>query len=369
MMLFKLLIVSAILALAAADPIEVLAEHTLTGSGFQTVPAVKFQSRTFTICVKFKLNNFNKLQSLVGDWTKYWQFLFRIQSNNQLGLTLRRNIDSEGSDPEQDLVSVTGGNVASTHDWQTACAAWDNQGGTAYLFLNNALVADKSTTYSSHTLQENNHATYQVGWKGDGRNELIDGQIGFVGFYGDIVVGISGGGALSVLAKHSFNPYTRGQTIPAVRFQSISASICVRFKLNNFNKMQTLVGDWTKYWQFLFRIHSNNQLGLTLRRNIDSQGSDPNQDMVGLTGGNVATTHNWQTACADWNNESGTAYLYLNGNKVAEKKTTYPNHTIQVNDHTTYQIGWKGDSNSEHIDGAISNIVVYRGIASDLYLN
>ena len=139
--------------------------------------------------------------------------------------------------------------------------------------------------------------------------------------------------------------YNRRQTVKAIRLVGKTFSICVRFKLNSFNGDYALVDDWTNPWLFLFEILRSNQLRLTFRRN-GVRGAT--WDMVSFTGGNVATTHNWQTACADWDQKTGTAYIYLNGALVGLEKTPYTPYSLQQNNHASFQVGWKGDSNNQY---------------------
>ena len=84
------------------------------------------------------------------------------------------------------MIKVTGGNVKTT-GWQTTCGDWDHESGTAYLYHNGKLVTYKKATYSDHTLQKNNHKTYQVGYKGDSQNEFVAGDINLVAFYAGLV--------------------------------------------------------------------------------------------------------------------------------------------------------------------------------------
>jgi hypothetical protein len=144
--------------------------------GYALTPAVKFQETDFTIEMWFKSTANGKRQVLFADWSKPWQFLIAITASGEIQVTLRRNINSAGSDPNQDLLIAVGGSV-KRDAWQHLVVTYANKPGACAVYLNNDKVASVTTKWTNHDLQENSHSTYEVGYKKDGNNAFFKGQI------------------------------------------------------------------------------------------------------------------------------------------------------------------------------------------------
>jgi hypothetical protein len=152
----------------------------LNGAGeYALTPAVKLQKTDFVIEMWFKSTDNGKRQFLFADWSKPWQFLIAIKASGKIQVTLRRNINSGGSDPNQDLVTAIGGSV-KRDAWQHLVVTYINKSGTCVVHLNDATVASVTTKWPNHDLQENSHLKYEVGYKKDSGNEFFKGRIGFL---------------------------------------------------------------------------------------------------------------------------------------------------------------------------------------------
>jgi len=83
----------------------------LLRNGTVAVPAIpRFTTSSFTISVWVKLLRLAGHQPIFGDWTRPWSWRLYIH-DAQATLTLRRNINSNGSQADQDMISITGGRV------------------------------------------------------------------------------------------------------------------------------------------------------------------------------------------------------------------------------------------------------------------
>jgi len=159
---------------------------------------------------------------------------------------------------------------------------------------------------------------------------------------------------------------------PSCHIQLHSFTIGIWVKLTQAASCH-LYSDWSHPWSFYLALahrglahrlahrgESTMQVTACLRRNIDSAGSDPLQDMVGCAGGTV-TAGPWHHVAMSWDRESGLLRLFVDGVLVEEGKRN-PHAAkevdVQVNQHTTHQIGLKKDSSSEKIPGSVCGLQV-----------
>ncbi|XP_064629370.1 uncharacterized protein LOC135488648 [Lineus longissimus] len=344
-------------------------------NGYALVPAVKFQKSDFTIVMWFKSTANGKRQILYADWSKEWQFLIAVQSDGKIQVTLRRNINSGGSNPNQDLLTALGGDV-KRDAWQHLVVTYENEPGTCVVYLDGDEVASATTTYSDHDLQENSHPTYEVGYKKDSNSDFFDGRIGFLkvadvaicstdsdlyrSYFkdsADHITSLSNGASFvhdydfgrSVLQLDGTSGYA---LVPAVKFQKSDFTIEMWFKSTANGKRQILYADWTKEWQFLIAVQSDGKIQVTLRRNINSGGSQGDQDLLTALGGDVERD-TWEHLIVTYSNAPGTCVVYLDGDEVASATTKYSDHDLQENSHPTYEVGYKKDSNSDFFNGRI----------------
>ncbi|XP_064620977.1 uncharacterized protein LOC135483856 [Lineus longissimus] len=141
---------------------------SFSGFAIARVPRVEIGTTSFSVAVYVRFKTFGSSQTIYSDFTRYWQFLTRVTNRNQLFLNLRRNINSQGSDPAQDLVTVTGGDISKgprSNTWQLLVYTWSRETRTAKAYLNGALVGTMSpkAEYTNLNLQVNNHPLYDIG--------------------------------------------------------------------------------------------------------------------------------------------------------------------------------------------------------------
>ncbi|XP_064649823.1 uncharacterized protein LOC135501582 [Lineus longissimus] len=348
---------------------------------YALVPAVRFQETDFTIEMWFKTTANNKRQVLIGDWSKPWQFLIEVTASGEIEVTLRRNINSAGSDPKQNLLTARGGTV-EVGQWQYLQVKYAHGPGTCLVYLNDVEVAQSTTTYTDHNLQVNTHEQYEIGYKKDSNSDYFKGRIGFLRILNEVfnlaapahelyhtefsgptdhIESISEGASFvfdSELNKLVLELNGTGYAhVPAVKFQKQDFTIEMWFKSIANGKRQVLFADWSKPWQFIIAVKADGKIQVDLRRNINSAGSDPKQNLIEASGGSV-TRGVWQHLVVTYWHVSGTCVIYLNDQVVSSLSTTYPDHDLQVNDHPTYEVGYKKDGNSDFFKGRIALLSV-----------
>ncbi|XP_064643684.1 uncharacterized protein LOC135497761 isoform X2 [Lineus longissimus] len=134
---------------------------------------------SFTISFYVKPSSIRRSQTLIAQFgNKRWQYLFRIQKGGQLGLDLRRNKFNTGSDPRQDMVSVTSNAYKIIPKrWNNVGFSWNHLTGVATIYLNGKVVGKRKTRYRDHDLFANPEPWFQLGYKMDSNNENFKGEI------------------------------------------------------------------------------------------------------------------------------------------------------------------------------------------------
>lgn len=121
--------------------------------------------------------------------------------------------------------------------------------------------------------------------------------------------------------------------------------------------MFPVFADWHMPWKFLFSVSSSGPYG-ELRRNIDSGGSDPAQGLVTVSGGGIPLVPGrWHDVTWVWHRATKTLRSYVDGVAADTKSTSYPDITLQRNNHKEYVIGWKNDD-TLRFEGHIPCVVV-----------
>lgn len=137
-----------------------------------------------------------------------------------------------------------------------------------------------------------------------------------------------------------------------------SFTLFFAFRLTSLRERNILVGDWTYPWQFMVTILPNGGVGVNLRKNINSMGSDPLQDLVAMEGrgpGPKVISGEWTHVAVVWNRETQQCISYVNGDE-SERVVAAPAASLdlQENDHEFYRLGSKEDHHLGSPDGRFS---------------
>jgi hypothetical protein len=147
---------------------------TIRNPGYVNVPHVNISSTSFTIAFSLRLPTASTTrQILLSDWTApQWQFITTIDAAGTLSSTLRRNIQTAGSDPEQDLVSVTTAKPVPVGAWFDVALAFDvpTRTYTVYIDQRKSAASVVRSSVSDLTLHASTTKYYQFGNKADDGN-------------------------------------------------------------------------------------------------------------------------------------------------------------------------------------------------------
>lgn len=143
---------------------------------------------SFAICVKFDdIHSVNRNVTLAADWSYPWSWRLFL-SANEIGISLRRNINSGGSDPLQGLVDVVAPESSlKNNQWHHIGFSWSRNDRTLSLFIDGELA--KTAQPYKHAGQEadiqvTSHPKWHLGLKQDDG----DGGSLFSGYMADLVV-------------------------------------------------------------------------------------------------------------------------------------------------------------------------------------
>ncbi|MFB2938159.1 LamG domain-containing protein [Aerosakkonemataceae cyanobacterium BLCC-F154] len=169
---------------------------------------------------------------------------------------------------------------------------------------------------------------------------------------------------------------------PPLDLHATDFTIATKVNLNSTANRNIILGNWSNNqnaWQLLFAINGGGAPAITLRKDLPTNGSQPNQDLLGLVGtlkvtagqfNHVAVTFSWGK-----NYMTPTATLYVNG-KVAGtvSPTISPDEPGVQNPYTlkrssnAYLIGRKEDSNGASdgvFAGQFSDFRIYTAALTD----
>ena len=153
-------------------------------------------------------------------------------------------------------------------------------------------------------------------------------------------------------------------SVPSFDMCTTDFTVHARVKMNAMalpvgmaTPMFPVFADWHKPWKFMFSVSSSGPYG-ELRRNIDSRGSDPAQGLVSVSGGGIPLVPGrWHDVTWVWHRATKTLRSYVDGVAADTKSTSYPDITLQRNNHKEYVIGWKNDD-TLRFEGHIPCVVV-----------
>jgi len=152
-------------------------------------------------------------------------------------------------------------------------------------------------------------------------------------------------------------------TTPRVDFSLTPFTFAAWVYVTDPTPRNIIWGDWTNPWLFLFAIE-NGEFAVTLRRNIDPStpgfGSIGNQDLIDASAGTVVAEQ-WTYVAFTWDpvNNNAVAYVNTESGVSVQADSTLPNFDLQQNTHSTYQLGWKGDSGDSCFDGFLRELKVW----------
>eukprot|EP00475_Leptophrys_vorax_P018981 TRINITY_DN25949_c0_g1_i1.p1 TRINITY_DN25949_c0_g1~~TRINITY_DN25949_c0_g1_i1.p1 ORF type:complete len:365 (-),score=65.77 TRINITY_DN25949_c0_g1_i1:79-1173(-) len=128
----------------------------------------------------------------------------------------------------------------------------------------------------------------------------------------------------------------------------------------------TAFGNWdVRKWQFLTRFLPR-EMQLCLRRNYDSNGSDPKQDLLGISGSmsSLAPRDQWMRACFMYNKDTQEASLWLNDEKIGSGivQDSYRGEIVRHHHPgARYCFGLKADDGRPSMHACVRDIVIFDG--------
>lgn len=145
--------------------------------GYLNLPSVDIQNTSFTVAFNMRVpTSMTAGKSyLYADWSPgQWQFLSQIDAAHTISVQLRRNIETNGANPEQDLVAVTSSIPVPLGEWFDVAWAFDRPARTLTLYFNQQSVGSATVRCSvlDLSLKTSNSTYYQFGRKGDEATHL-----------------------------------------------------------------------------------------------------------------------------------------------------------------------------------------------------
>jgi len=139
--------------------------------GYLNIPNVNIQSSSFTFAFSLRLAAASTTrQILLSNWTSgQWQFLTTVDATGTLTSSLRRNMDTNGSNPEQGLVDVTTAKPVPVGTWFDVAFSYDASTRTYAVYIDQQKSASSvvRSSLTDLTLHTSNVKYVQFGNKAD----------------------------------------------------------------------------------------------------------------------------------------------------------------------------------------------------------
>lgn len=180
------------------------------------------------------------------------------------------------------------------------------------------------------------------------------------------------GGAIQPAARGQFGAARLGTgaaiRVPRLELSRTDFTFAAWINLDNLSQRSILFGDWVQEWQLLLAVW-NGSVRANLRRNINSGGSDPAQDLIILETAARVPVSQWCHVAITWSREAAQCIGYVNGVAAGSAGPTPANERdLQVNNHPFFWIGRKEDSDDgdSWLQGMIGDVRVYgRALTAD----
>jgi len=152
---------------------------TLNG-GYLDIPSLNITTGDFTISCSINSST-NSRNPIVADWRYPWSYMIIFESGH-ISVSLRKNINSSGSNPDQDLINMTSqGYVIPTNTWVHVSVTWSCVRKTCIIYLNGSFNSSASTNCAD-VLQRSGHNSHFIGFKEDS-NQTFQGSLKQFTFY------------------------------------------------------------------------------------------------------------------------------------------------------------------------------------------
>ncbi|KAF9033803.1 concanavalin A-like lectin/glucanase domain-containing protein [Panaeolus papilionaceus] len=140
--------------------------------GWINIPSLQFiQNESFTLAFSLRLSQaFTTRQTLLGNWTSgNWQFITFAEANGKLSCSLRRNMQTNGSNPEQGLVDVETSAAVPVGSWIDVAFTYDATKRTLAVYIDGVKSNSSSirASVTDTTLHTSTSSTFQLGLKAD----------------------------------------------------------------------------------------------------------------------------------------------------------------------------------------------------------
>ena len=139
--------------------------------GYLNIPNVNIQSDSFTISFSLRLAAASTArQILLSNWSSgQWQYITTVDANGTLTGVLRRNMYTSGSNPDQDLVSVSTARPVPVGAWFDVAFTYDAPTRTfsVYVDLEKSASSVVRSSVTDLTLHTSNVRYVQFGNKAD----------------------------------------------------------------------------------------------------------------------------------------------------------------------------------------------------------
>ncbi|KAF8155582.1 hypothetical protein B0H34DRAFT_675754 [Crassisporium funariophilum] len=126
--------------------------------GYINVPNVNIQAESFTFAFSLRLATASTArQILLSNWSSgQWQFITAVDAAGTLSGTLRRDMDTNGSNPDQDLVAVTTASKVPVGSWFDVAFSYDAPTRTFAVYIDQvksaaSVVRSSVTVLTLHT--------------------------------------------------------------------------------------------------------------------------------------------------------------------------------------------------------------------------
>ncbi|KAF4621089.1 hypothetical protein D9613_001172 [Agrocybe pediades] len=154
---------------------------SIRNPGFLNLPRVDVRAISFTSSFSLRLHSQpTTRQVLISNWSRgNWQYINFIEPSGLITSTLRRNMDTNGSNPDQDLVHITSSQPVPIGTWFNVSLSYNAPTRTYSIYLNGKLSGSSviRPAVTDTTLHTSSAQYAQFGNKADDNPDQPVGQL------------------------------------------------------------------------------------------------------------------------------------------------------------------------------------------------
>jgi len=306
---------------------------------------------------KIRIHTLGQQQYLLANFRRMdWAFYSWVDINGKVTMNLRTNVPTHGSNPAQDMITVTTStSVLKPHKWADLSFVWNPSKRSFAIYVDGKVRGSGIVRSQVHDMTlKKSSGELTWGIKEDSsKHGTLSADIKDFYFYRSAVYQGCGpfqcsaplleayysfGGSWYDMSHHhrgqasprNGNNVKMGSSYVTIEKQSYVAmpnidistgpwTMGYKIRIHTLGQQQYLLANFRRMdWAFYSWVDINGKVTMNLRTNVPTHGSNPAQDMITLTTStSVLKPHKWADLRFVWNPSKRSFTIYVDGRNRA----------------------------------------------------